>query len=311
MLGISKEDALEYFNIQNELELKKLYDKANQQRIKFFKNKAVACSIISARTGGCSENCAFCAQSKHSSANVEFFPIVTEEEIFKAAQVAEKNKACHFGIVTSGRSINEEKDLKIICNAIKKICSELTIKPCASLGLLSENAFRKLKDAGLTRYHHNLETAESYFENICGTRTYKDQINTVNRARKVGLSVCCGGIFGMGESLEQRVEFLATLRELDIDSIPLNFLNPIKGTKLEDMKDLSPTDCLKIIAIARLMMPERTIKVCGGRETNLGDYQKEIFAAGANGIMVGGYLITAGRSVEEDHNMINSAGLEI
>jgi len=311
MLGISKETALKLFKINDEKLLKQLYNDANTKRLEFFENKATACSIISARTGGCTENCAFCAQSKHSSANVELFPMVSVETIFNAAKEAEKNKACHFGIVTSGRAISEKNDLKTICDAIKKICSELKIRPCASLGLLSENAFAELKKAGLTRYHHNLETSESYFKEICGTRTYQEQIDTVNLARQAGLSVCCGGIFGMGETIEQRVEFLETLRNLDVDSIPLNFLNPIKGTKLEKMDDLSPTDCLKIIAISRLMMPNRTIKVCGGRETNLKEYQSEIFAAGANGLMIGGYLITAGRDVNEDYKMIDNAGLTL
>ncbi len=309
MLGISNEEAFKLLAITDEEKGKELFSRANEARITHFANNATACSIISARTGGCTENCAFCAQSKHSTANVEYFPLVSVEEIFERAQEAEKDGSCHFGIVTSGRAVDEEKDLDVICEAIKKICNELSIKPCASLGLLSSKSFEKLKAAGLTRFHHNLETAESFFSEICGTRSYQDQIDTINKARVAGLSVCCGGIFGMGETIEQRVEFLDAIRALDVDSVPLNFLNPLRGTKLENQKDLSPFECLKIIAVSRLMMPERTIKVCGGRETNLKEFQDQIFAAGANGLMIGGYLITAGRDVKTDLEMIDNAGL--
>ncbi len=309
MLGISNKEALELLSITDKEDGEKLFARANESRIKNFANSATACSIISARTGGCTENCAFCAQSKHSTANVEYFPLVSVDEIFERAKEAEQDGSCHFGIVTSGRAVDEEKDLDTICEAVKKICNELSIKPCASLGLLSKEAFDKLRAAGLTRFHHNLETAESFFPEICGTRSYQEQIDTINLAREAGLSVCCGGIFGMGETIEQRVEFLDAIRDLDVDSVPLNFLNPLRGTKLENQKDLSPFECLKIIAVSRLMMPERTIKVCGGRETNLQEYQDQIFAAGANGLMIGGYLITAGRDVKTDLKMIDDAGL--
>jgi biotin synthase len=168
-----------------------------------------------------------------------------------------------------------------------------------------------LKEAGLSRYHHNLETAESFFHKICSTRSYEDQINTVKIAKDLGFSVCSGGLFGMGESLEQRVELLETIRSLDVDSVPINFLCPIPGTRLEHMKDLSPRDCLKIIAAARLMMPDKIIRVCGGRELNLRDFQSWMFFAGANGLMVGNYLVTSGRDIYADFQMIQDAGLTL
>ncbi len=311
MNRITNEEALTLIKITDKKELTKLYKRASAKREEYFKNTVTACSIISARTGGCTEDCAFCAQSKHSEAKIVVQSMVSEEEIFEAAKVAEKNGACHFGIVTSGRSVNLKKEIDTICNVVKRICKELKILPCASLGLLSSDAFNQLKDAGLTRFHHNLETAKSFFPEICGTRTYQEQIETIKKARNAGLSVCCGGIFGMGESLEQRIEFLDTLSTLDIDSVPLNFLNPLQGTKLENTKDLTPLDCLNIIAVARLMMPEKIIKVCGGREFNLKTFQNKIFDAGANGLMIGGYLITSGRDVSTDLNMINNAGLKL
>jgi len=185
----------------------------------------------------------------------------------------------------------------------------LSVDSCASLGLLDEELLKKLKKAGLKRYHHNLETARSYFSEICGTRSYDDQIKTIKDAKSAGLEVCCGGIFGLGESLEQRIELLDTIRSLDIDSVPLNFLNPIPGTRLEGSRNLTPDDCLKIIAVARLMMPDKSIRVCGGREFNLKDRQGDIFQAGADSLMIGGYLVTPGNRVDIDKKMIEDAGM--
>lgn len=309
MNKITKEEALRLIEITDKQEMMDLFARAAKVREEYKGNTATACSIINARCGGCTENCAFCAQSEHSKAEVEYYPLVTEEEMFQAAERAIEDGACHFGIVTSGRAVDKEKDLDTICRAVKRISEELGISPCASLGILDKESLVRLKEAGLTRYHHNLETAESYFSEICSTRSYEDQINTIKNVKEAGLAACCGGIFGLGESLAQRVELLDTLREVEVDSVPLNFLNPIKGTKLENMNDLTPFDCLKIIAIARLMMPDKTIRVCGGRESNLRDFQSWIFAAGADGLMIGGYLVTLGREVEIDLKMIEDAGM--
>ena len=191
------------------------------------------------------------------------------------------------------------------------IARDLPIKPCASLGILDLESLKQLKEAGLTRYHHNLETAGSYFKVICSTRNYEDQTDTVRNAKKAGLSVCSGGIFGLGESKGQRVELLETIRDMDVDSVPVNFLNPIPGTPLENMKQLTPLDCLKIIAVARLMLPNTNIRICGGRECNLRDFQSWIFLAGADAVMIGGYLVTSGRDVKLDLQMIRDAGMRL
>ena len=311
MIGISVQEAVEILQTQDKEKLDKIFARANTEREQNFGNKVSACSVVNARCGGCGEDCAFCAQSKHSHAEVEYYSLISEDEMVDAGRKAQKDNAGRIGIVTSGRSVAPGKELDVICNAVKRISNDLDVAPCASLGLLSEEALKKLKDAGLKRYHHNLETAGSFFTEICGTRNYQDQLDTIQNAKNAGLEVCCGGIFGLGETYQQRVELLETIRELDVDSVPLNFLNPIKGTKLEGLNELTPMECLKLIAVARLMMPEKTIRVCGGREYNLQDMQPEIFKAGANGLMVGGYLVTSGRPVEEDQKMIDEAGLSL
>ena len=311
MKEISIEEAVKLLKITDSSDIEELFGRASEVREKNFSNKVSACSVINARCGGCSEDCAFCAQSQHSSAEVDYYSLISSDEMYKVAVESEKNGANRVGIVTSGRSVKEGKELDSICETVDKISSKLSVDSCASLGLLDEKLLKKLKKSGLKRYHHNLETARSYFSEICGTRSYDDQIKTIENAKAVGLEVCCGGIFGLGESLEQRIELLDTIRSLDIDSVPLNFLNPIPGTKLEGSKNLTPEDCLKVIAVARLMMPNKSIRVCGGREFNLKDRQSDIFRAGADSLMIGGYLVTAGNRVDIDKKMIADAGMEI
>lgn len=311
MKGISVEEAVDILKTEDQDKLEEIFDRAEAVRKKNFGDNVSACSVVNARCGGCGEDCAFCAQSKHADTEVDYYSLISEDEMVAAGKKAQDDKAARIGIVTSGRSVEPGKELDSIAGAVRRISEELEVSPCASLGLLSEESLRKLKDAGLKRYHHNLETAGSFFNKICGTRNYDDQLETIRNAKKAGLEVCCGGIFGLGETLEQRIELLNTIRELDVDSVPLNFLNPIPGTKLENVNELTPEGCLKIIAAARLMMPEKTIRVCGGREHNLKEMQSEIFHAGANGLMVGGYLITPGRPVEEDHEMIKTLGLHL
>ena len=170
---------------------------------------------------------------------------------------------------------------------------------------------QRLKSAGLTRYHCNIETAKSFYPQICSTRPWEDAVNTVKAAKEVGLAVCCGGLVGLGESLEQRVELLEQIRELEVDSVPLNFYYPVEGAKVEIDAPIAPLECLKFIAVARLMMPDKEIRVCGGREFNLGDLQSWSLICGADGMMVGGYLTTRGRAVDDDLKMIADAGFKV
>lgn len=274
-------------------------------------DKIKTCSIINARCGNCTQNCAFCAQSSRSQAPIKPYPLVSAEKIFESAAHASALGVHRFGIVTSGTRIEPGKELDEICHAVSMIKEKLPILPCASLGIVSEKVLLSLKQAGLDRYHHNLEASASFFPKVCTTRAYHTQTDTVKAAKNAGLSVCSGGIFGIGESPEQRIELLETLRTLEVDSIPINFLTPIPGTPLENGCGITPIDCLKIIAAARLMMPGTGIRVCGGRERNLRDLQSMIFSAGADSFMTGGYLVTPGRSAEVDFQMIRDAGMKL
>jgi biotin synthase len=311
MTAITEKEALQILNIENPEKLDNIFKTATKIREKYFKKNISACSIVNARCGGCIENCSFCAQSKRSKAVINYYPLISSEEMFKCAQEADDLGVERIGIVTSGRSVEfGSNELNTICQAIKQIRTHLKILPCASLGLLDEMALQALKDAGLQRYHNNLETCESYFSTICSTRNYNDQIDTIKTAQKIGLEICCGGIFGMGETNEQRVEMLSAIKSLNVESIPINFLTPIPGTLLENMNELTPLICLKIIATATLMMPGKAIRVCGGREYNLKDEQFRMFEAGVSSFMTGGYLVTPGRSIAEDMQMIKDSGLK-
>ena len=309
MQPFSATEALALLKTESWSELLKYFQLASRAREEKCGNAIKTCSIINAKCGNCAQNCAFCAQSCRSKAPIKTYPLVAAEKIFQAAANAAENGVHRFGIVTSGTKIAPGKELDEICRAVAMIKKELPILPCASLGIVSEDTLRALKDAGLDRYHHNLETAASYFPQICSTRKYHTQTDTVKAAKKVGLTVCSGGIFGIGESLEQRIELLETIRELKVDSVPINFLTPIPGTPLEKGCGITPVDCLKIIAAARLMMPSTGIRICGGRERNLRDLQALIFSAGADSFMTGGYLVTPGRSVAADLQMLRDAGL--
>lgn len=269
------------------------------------------CSIINAKSGRCAENCAFCAQSAHHDTGTPVYPLVDEDEIVRCAALAEKNGAGCYGIVTSGTSINKGDELDRVCRAVARIRTETGISPSCSLGIMDEETALRLKDAGMETYHHNLETARSFFPQICTTHDYEDDVATIRAAKKVGLKVCCGGIFGLGESFAQRIEMALTLRELNVDSVPLNFLNPVAGTRLESADNLTPLECLTIIAVYRFLLPDRRLSVCGGREKNLRELQSWMFLAGADGTMTGNYLTTPGRPPELDRQMLTDLELSV
>lgn len=307
--GISNQEALELLSLEGWPRTLDLFKRASEAKEAFSGKRVSSCSIVNARCGNCPENCAFCAQSSRSKARIQTWPLISPDEIFKAAKDASGHGASRFGIVTSGRALSLERELAQVCEAVSRIARELSIKPCASLGILGAKELSMLKDAGLDRYHHNLETAPSHFPEICSTRGFDTQTATVRAAKSVGLSVCSGGIFGLGESLPQRVELLDAVRGLGVDSVPINFLSPIPGTPLESAPPMTPLECLKVVAVARLMTPSTSIRVCGGREVRLRDFQSMLFAAGADSLMVGGYLVTPGRDVAADLQMIKDAGL--
>jgi len=279
-------------------------------RERYKKNNIFTCSIINAKSGSCSEDCAFCAQSSRHSTGISVYPLLSREKIVENALKMQQAGATKYSMVTSGFSPTP-KNLDILCGAASTIYEKTDLKICASLGVLTEPMARQLKESGITTYHHNLETARSYFGQVCTTHDYDDDIQTVKIASNAGLKVCCGGILGLGESWDMRVELAFTLKELHVDSIPLNFLNPIPGTKMGNRSLLPPMEALKSIAVFRLINPQKDITICGGREVTLGDYQSWVFMAGANGLMIGDYLTTEGRNAGNDIDMIKKSGLEV
>lgn len=286
-----------------------LLNAANRIREHFKGNKVSLCSIVNAKSGRCPEDCSFCGQSAFYNTDATEYGLIEPDAIADAANMAKKMKSREFSIVTSGTRVESEKELNRLFDALQKIGDG--VERCASLGIMTKEALLKLKEAGLESYHHNLETSRSFFPNICTTHDYEEDVNTVRTAKELGLKTCCGGIFGLGESLEQRVEMAFTLKELDVESVPMNFLNPIKGTKLGNSKTVPPLEGLKTIATYRFILPQKNIIVSGGREVTFRDIQSMIFMAGANGTLIGNYLLTKGRKPEELLQMIADLGLEV
>jgi biotin synthase len=293
-------------------ELEALLDRARAVREAVHGTAVSLCGITNAKSGRCPENCGFCQQSAHfAEADAPVYPLVSAREMAEQAKIAEASGAREFSIVCSGTRVSKESELATIEEAIRLIKRESAVEPCASLGLMHEPELRRLQAAGLEHYHHNLETAPSHFDHVCTTHTYDEQLETIRAAKKLGLKLCSGGILGMGETPEQRVEFAETLRELDVHCIPMNFLNPRPGTPMAHLRAITAEECLAAIAVYRLMMPGAHIFVMGGREVNLGDRQDLIFRAGANGTMVGNYLTSAGKTPEQVVGMVEGQGLRL
>ncbi len=273
-----------------------------------FRGREIAlCAIANAKSGKCPENCAYCAQSSHYRTAVKTFPLVEEDELLAAAARAKKYGVSHFSVVTSGTKVAAADEIQRIRRMIAGI-KKLGMGSCASLGFLDAETARAYRDDGLDHYHHNLETAKSFFPEICTTHTYDRAVETVKAAKDAGMYVCSGGIIGMGENWFQRVELALTLKELQVDSIPLNFLQPVAGTPLGDRPAPGAFSCLLTIAMFRLVCPTRDIRICGGRERNFPDAQAMLFAAGANGVMVGDYLTTSGRQWGDDQRFLREWG---
>ena len=292
-------------------DLSLLFAGAHKIKEKYFGKKIDLCSIINAKSGRCAENCSFCAQSAHSKTDAPVYPIVSHKEIIEGARQAVDEGSHCYGIVTSGTRVNKGEEFNRILDALKEIRETMDIEPSASLGILDRERAEELFKAGCVTYHHNLETARSFFPGICTTHDYEEDIQTVIYAKEAGMKVCCGGIFGLGESIEQRTELARAISDLNVDSIPINFLRPIEGTPLENADFLNPMDCLRIIALFRYLNPDKQISICGGREHNLRDFQSWIFMAGASGTMIGNYLTTKGRKQEDDLLMFKDGELEI
>lgn len=279
----------------------KIRQRYNGDRVDF-------CAIINARSGKCPENCKFCAQSASYHTGVKEYPLLEENALVEAARRAKEAGAVRFSIVTSGRNQGNPHEFEQILRALTRIRKEVGIEICCSLGLLTKRNAERLKAIGVTRYHSNIETAPSHFPDICQTHSYEDKMSTIENAKEAGIRVCSGGILGLGETPEQRVEMAFELKRLGVDSVPLNILNPIKGTPFEHNKPLSPLEILRAFAVFRFVLPRALIRTAGGREVNLRDLQVLALSGGLNGIMVGNYLTTGGRAPEEDRQMVNDLG---
>jgi biotin synthase len=308
--GIGAGDALTVLSLP-QTGLWRLLDITEGVRRRFKGNGVRLCSIVNAKSGLCSEDCSFCTQSSRSKADIRTYPLIEEEEMVRAAREAKARGAREFSIVSSGFAMRNRGELESVGNAIERIRAEVGIETCVSLGTLSAEEVAYLLSRGLRSVHHNLETSRRFFPSMCTTHDYEEDVRAVRAAKEAGAWVCCGGIFGIGETAADRVELAMTLRELCVDSIPVNFLNPIPGTPVEGRSELTPVGCLKIIAMMRLCHPAREIIVCGGREGNLRDMQSLMFAAGATGTMAGNYLTTTGRPAEDDVQMILNLGLTL
>lgn len=266
------------------------------------------CGILNAKSGRCPENCAFCAQSAHHETGAPVYPFVSQDVILQKAAEAARHGVRRFSLVVSGTML-DEKDVEPLCRAVERIIAETGMSVCGSLGILTPERAACYREAGVTRYHHNLETAESFFPNICTTHAYERDVESLRAARAAGMEVCSGGIIGLGESREQRAELAWTLAELGVDSVPINFLNAIPGTRLEHMPRLAPQEALRTIALFRIMHPGRDILIAGGRSHVLGEWQSWLYAAGANGLMIGDYLTTSGAAFEADLAMMRTLGV--
>jgi biotin synthase len=303
---IKFEDAI---NLINSNDILTLSDCANNITKSFNGDFIDVEKLINAKSGRCPEDCSFCSQSSFYNTNINKYPLLDPENIFSQAEKAKEEGANSFCIVCAYRS-PPEKEFKQICKTIELIKNKIDIDVNASLGFLTKDMARTLKEVGVKRYNHNLETAESFFKKICTTHTYQDRINTAKIAKEVGLDLCSGGILGMGETIEQRIELGFALEAIHPDEVPINILIGREGTPMFGFNPICPEEIIKAIATFRFMMPKTIIKIAGGREVHLKHNDRIILKAGANGIITGGYLTTKGNKASEDLKMIKEIGLK-
>ncbi len=300
MLEYTTQELLDLYNSDLDSLLKKASENLHQD-IEF-------CSIINARNGKCSQNCRYCAQSSHYRTDIESFPLLDVETVYEAAKEAQENGIDRIAIVTSGKT-PDESDFDRMLEMIKSINTLGEISSCASIGILNEEQAKRLAEAGLKRFHHNINSARSYYPEVCTTHTFEDRINTCKLVKKYGMELCCGVILGMGESVEQRVEMAETLAEIEPDSIPINILMPIPQTPFENYHDkIDEENILRTLAIFKIANPKSVLRFCGGRMRLSEENQKKALKYCIEGILTGDYLTTTGKSFEQDLKMLNELG---
>lgn len=300
----TKEELLRLYN----LPLEELLAESS----KYMSDNIEFCSLINARNGKCSQNCKYCAQSSHYCTNIESYPLVDIQEVIKAAKESKENKVSRFAIVTSGKTPDEGRDFQIELDMIKAINEVGGLKSCASIGILNEEQAKQLAQAGLKRFHHNINTCRSYYPGVCTTHSWDDRLNTCKLVKKYGMELCCGVILGMGETIEQRVEMAMELAEIEPNSIPINILMPIPETPFENYHDkIDEENVLRTMAIFKIANPKSVVRFCGGRMRLSQENQELALKTCVEGILVGNYLTTVGREPHEDLETANKLGKNI
>ena len=302
---LSREEA----SLLSSAQLEPLCEAADQIRRHFCGNAFDMCSIINGKSGKCPEDCKYCAQSSHYSADTAVYPLLSTDEILREAKANAADGILRFSIVTSGKRLSDQ-EVEQVCDSFRKIRETCGISLCASMGLLSQKQFKMLKSAGVVRYHNNLETSRRFFPHICTTHTYEDKIQAIRDARESGLTVCSGGIIGLGETMEDRIDMALTLRDLQIRSVPINVLNPIPGTPLEHNAPLPEDEVCRTAAIFRFLLPDSILRMAGGRGL-MEDQGRRVFRSGANGAITQNMLTTGGIAVREDRQLAEELGFEI
>lgn len=302
---ITREEALAL----TETPLEELCAAADEIRRFFCGDKFDLCTIVNGKSGKCSENCKYCAQSASYHTAVETYPLLDTEALLEQAQYSQSRGVHRYSIVTSGRNLNAQ-EVSQACGSIRKIKESMDISICVSFGLLEEADFQKLRQAGASRVHNNLEASAGYFPQVCTTHTQQDKIRSIEAARKAGMEVCSGGIMGLGESMEDRIDLAITLRELQIKSVPVNMLNPIPGTPYENNPRLTEEDMCRIVAIFRFLLPDAFIRLAGGRGL-MDDQGRRCFCSGANAAITGDMLTTSGITIQRDLELLKELGYQV
>lgn len=303
---VTREEALELV----EAPLEELTQAADQLREHFCGDRFDLCTIVNGKCGRCSEDCKYCAQSAHYHTNLEeSYPLLSTEELVKGAAENKRQGVLRYSIVTSGRKLSD-REVDQVCESVRAIRDQVGIEVCVSFGLLGEDAFRKLKEAGASRVHCNLESSRRYFPQVCTTHTYDEKIATIKAAQRAGLSVCSGGIIGLGETMEDRIDMVLTARELGVKSVPVNLLNPIPGTPYEHNPVLTEEELRRVVAIFRFLIPDGNIRLAGGRGL-LEDKGERCFRSGSNAAISGDMLTTAGITVQRDREMLKGLGYTV
>ncbi len=311
---LNREEAIALTQIEGQENILLLCEAADRVRVACCGNTVDLCSIVNIKSGNCSENCGFCAQSAHHPGkDSPIYGLKPKEEILAQAKAAESAGAKRFCLVSQGRGpkYNSPKspEFEQILDTVRQIITETGIKPCCALGEVTPEQAQALKEAGVTRYNHNLEASENFFPEIVTTHSWRDRVATIKNIKAVGIQACTGGIIGMGETWEDRVDLALALRELEVESVPLNLLNPRSDTPLGERPKLDVYEALKAIAIFRLILPQQILRYAGGREAIMGELQALGLKSGINAMLIGHYLTTMGQPPEQDHAMLESLGL--